>query len=205
MPREFQFALKRGIDLAIAFLGLLFLVPAFVLIAIASSLDSPGPVFFAVWVAGQNGKAFRQWKFRTMLKNAQQQGHPFETSSGDPRITRVGGILRRWSLDELPQFWNVLRGDMSLVGPRPTFAEVAALYSPREARRLQVRPGLTGLAQIHGRNLLSWPERIALDLLYIERYSLWADCKILFRTIPFVLRGEGIYGEGGRVRMHDPA
>lgn len=205
MPREFQFALKRGIDLAIAFLGLLLLIPAFVLIAIASSLDSPGPVFFAVRVAGQDGKVFRQWKFRTMLKNARQQGHLFETSSSDPRITRVGGILRRWSLDELPQFWNVLRGDMSLVGPRPTFAEVAALYSPREARRLQIRPGLTGLAQIHGRNLLSWPERIALDVLYIERYSLWADCKILFRTIPFVLRGEGIYGEGGRVRMHDPA
>ncbi|MGH9684179.1 MAG: sugar transferase [Candidatus Acidiferrales bacterium] len=197
--------MKRGIDLAIAFLGMLALVPVFALIVIASSLDSPGPAFFGVRVAGQDGKPFRQWKFRTMLKNARQQGHPFETSSSDPRITRMGHILRRWSLDELPQLWNVLRGDMSLVGPRPTFVEVAALYSPGEARRLQMRPGLTGLAQIQGRNLLSWPQRIALDLLYIEHYSLWADCKILFRTIPFVLRGEGIYGKEGRVRMHDLA
>jgi undecaprenyl phosphate N,N'-diacetylbacillosamine 1-phosphate transferase len=191
--------------MALAFVGLLTLFPVFVLIGMSIWLDSPGPVLFRLRAAGRGGRAFDQWKFRTMVKDARQKVHPFETFATDPRITRVGRFLRRWSLDELPQLWNVLRGEMSIVGPRPNFTEIAARYPPFEARRLLVRPGLTGLAQIQGRNLVPWPQRIALDIAYIEHYSLWLDFKILLGTIPVWLRGKGLYGEDGRVRMHDLA
>lgn len=204
MSRRIQFAAKRILDLIGSAMGLLFLLPLFGLIAIGVRWDSPGPIFFRLAVAGRRGRAFLQWKFRTMVKDARETGHPYETSADDPRITRVGQFLRRWSLDELPQLWNVLRGDMSLVGPRPTFVEVAKLYSPEEARRLDVRPGLTGWAQVHGRNKLSWERRVELDLEYIQRYSLWLDMKILCRTIPALLRREGLYGPEGKVHMHHP-
>lgn len=205
MTRDLQLGLKRGLDFLAALAGLITLLPIYTLIAICVWLDSPGPVFFRLRMAGRDGKAFDQWKFRTMVKNAREKAHPFETSATDPRITRVGRFLRRWSLDELPQLWNALRGEMSLVGPRPAFIEVAARYSAIEAGRLRMRPGLTGLAQIQGRNLLPWPERVAFDLEYIERYSLWLDLKILLRTVPVVIRSEGVYGEDGKVRMHDLA
>ena len=120
-------------------------------------------------------------------------------------ITRVGRFLRRWSLDELPQLWNVVRGEMSLIGPRPTFIEIASGYSPAQARRLLMRPGLTGLAQLQGRNLLPWQERVVLDIAYIDHYSPWLDLKILVRTIPVLLRGTGVYGADGTVKMHDLA
>jgi lipopolysaccharide/colanic/teichoic acid biosynthesis glycosyltransferase len=197
--------LKRVFDLTLALLGLLVLSPIFALIALCISLDSLGDVFFKLRVAGRRGKPFDQWKFRTMVQNAREVAHRFETSATDPRITRVGRFLRRWSLDELPQLWNILRGDMSLVGPRPAFLEVAQRYSPEQARRLQMRPGLTGLAQLQGRNLLPWEQRIVLDIVYIDQYSLWLDAKILWRTIPLLLRGTGVYGEGGVVKMHDLA
>ena len=203
--RELQLFLKRVVDLALSLLGLVILTPAFALIALCISLDSPGDVFFKLRVAGRDGKPFDQWKFRTMIQNARDTAHRFETSAADPRITRVGRFLRRWSLDELPQLWNVLRGEMSLVGPRPAFLEVAQQYSPEQARRLQMRPGLTGLAQLRGRNLLPWDQRIVLDIAYIEQYSLWLDAWILWRTIPLLLRGTGVYGEGGVVKMHDLA
>ena len=205
MLRELQLFLKRVVDLALSLLGLVTLTPAFALIALCISLDSPGDVFFKLRVAGRDGKPFDQWKFRTMIQNARDTAHRFETSAADPRITRVGRFLRRWSLDELPQLWNVLRGEMSLVGPRPAFLEVAQQYSPEQARRLQMRPGLTGLAQLRGRNLLPWDQRIVLDIAYIEQYSLWLDAWILWRTIPLLLRGTGVYGEGGVVKMHDLA
>jgi lipopolysaccharide/colanic/teichoic acid biosynthesis glycosyltransferase len=205
VTRNSQLALKRGLDFVAALVGLVALFPVFVLIALCVWLDSPGPVFFRLRMAGRGGKAFDQWKFRTMVQDARQKAHPFETSATDPRITRAGRFLRRWSLDELPQLWNVLRGEMSLVGPRPAFIEIAARYSALETRRLQMRPGLTGLAQVHGRNLLPWPERVAFDLEYIEHFSLWADFKILLRTVPVVLRSKGVYGEDGKVRMHDLA
>jgi lipopolysaccharide/colanic/teichoic acid biosynthesis glycosyltransferase len=140
-----------------------------------------------------------------MVQNARDTAHRYETSVTDPRITRLGRFLRRWSIDELPQLWNVLRGEMSLVGPRPTFLEIADRYSPEQARRLQMRPGLTGLAQLQGRNLIPWDRRITLDISYIENFSLWLDAKILCRTIPLLLRGTGVYGEGGAVKMHDLA
>ena len=205
MPRKLQLALKRVFDLVLSLLGLVVLSPVFALIALCISLDSPGDVFFKLRVAGRDGKPFDQWKFRTMIQNARDTAHRFETSATDPRITHVGRFLRRWSLDELPQLWNVVRGDMSLVGPRPAFLEVAQRYSPEQARRLQMRPGLTGLAQLQGRNLLPWEQRIVLDIAYIDRYSLWLDTKTLWRTIPLLLRGTGVYGEGGVVKMHDLA
>jgi undecaprenyl phosphate N,N'-diacetylbacillosamine 1-phosphate transferase len=202
---NFQLSLKRVFDVAISVLGLLALIPLFALIAVCICIDSPGHVFFRLRAAGRDGKAFDQWKFRTMVQNARDTAHPFETSAMDPRITRVGRFLRRWSLDELPQLWNIVRGEMSLVGPRPAFIEVAAGYSSLQARRLLMRPGLTGLAQLQGRNLLPWQQRVVLDIAYIEHYSLWLDFKILLRTIPVLLRGTGVYGADGTVKMHDLA
>jgi undecaprenyl phosphate N,N'-diacetylbacillosamine 1-phosphate transferase len=203
--RKLQLMLKRVFDLVLSLLGLLALAPIFALIVLCISLDSPGEIFFKLRVAGRDGEPFNQWKFRTMIQNAREVAHRFETAATDPRITRVGRFLRRWSLDELPQLWNVLRGEMSLVGPRPAFLEIAQRYSPEQARRLQMRPGLTGLAQLQGRNLLPWEQRIVLDIVYIDRYSLWLDARILWRTIPLLLRGTGVYGEGGVVKMHDLA
>jgi lipopolysaccharide/colanic/teichoic acid biosynthesis glycosyltransferase len=115
----------------------------------------------------------------------------------------VGHFLRRWSIDELPQLWNVLRGEMSIVGPRPAFFEIASKYSAEQARRLAMRPGLTGLAQVQGRNLLTWAERVELDIFYVEHYSLWLDCQITARTMPVLFQGEGVYGKDGRVRVQD--
>jgi lipopolysaccharide/colanic/teichoic acid biosynthesis glycosyltransferase len=205
LPRKFQLAIKRVMDIAAAILGLVIMAPVFALIALCVSLDSPGDIVFKLRVAGRDGKAFDQWKFRTMVQNARDTAHRYETSVTDPRITRLGRFLRRWSIDELPQLWNVLRGEMSLVGPRPTFLEIADRYSPEQARRLQMRPGLTGLAQLQGRNLIPWDRRITLDISYIENFSLWLDAKILCRTIPLLLKGTGVYGEGGAVKMHDLA
>jgi lipopolysaccharide/colanic/teichoic acid biosynthesis glycosyltransferase len=205
VTRHLQLTVKRGLDFVASLAGLIALLPVFALIAVCVWLDSPGPAFFKLRMAGRGGKAFDQWKFRTMVEDAREMAHPFETSATDPRITRVGRFLRRWSLDELPQLWNVIRGEMSLVGPRPAFIEIAARYSALEAGRLRMRPGLTGLAQVNGRNLLPWPERVAFDLEYIEHYSLWLDCKILLRTVPAVLGSKGVYGEDGKVRMHDLA
>lgn len=205
MNRKFALGAKRAFDVGAAAIGLLLLSPIFACVAIAIVLDSPGPVIFRLRVAGRSGRAFDLLKFRTMVKDAREKAHPFETFFADPRITRVGRFLRRWSLDELPQLWHVLRGEMSLVGPRPVFVEIANRYSAHDLRRLEMRPGITGLAQVRGRNLISWRERIELDLAYIDRYSLLLDLKILSATIPVVLTGEGIYGPDGRVRMHDVA
>ena len=202
MILAFQLAIKRLFDLAISFSCLILLLPLFALIALAIRLDSPGPVFFRVRATGRENKAFWERKFRSMIDHANEKGHRYETSADDPRITRVGRILRRWSLDELPQLWNVFVGEMSLVGPRPTFSEVTERYTPQEARRLEMRPGLTGWAQIHGRNRLAWPERVKLDIEYLEQFSLLLDLKIILRTIPVLLHKEGVYGAGGKVRMH---
>lgn len=198
-----QLACKRTLDTVLAFAGLALLMPLFLIIAALIKLDSRGPVFFRLRAAGQFGHAFDQLKFRTMVENARQKMHPFETSRSDPRITRVGRVLRRWSLDELPQLVNVLRGEMSLVGPRPTFIEIASRMSVHEAQRFLARPGLTGLAQVHGRNMVPWAQRVNLDIEYIDHFSLWTDFKILVRTIPLWLRGEGIYDVDGHVRMPD--
>jgi lipopolysaccharide/colanic/teichoic acid biosynthesis glycosyltransferase len=203
MKSELQLDIKRMMDVGIAIVGLIIFAPLLLVSAIAIKVDSRGPVFFRLRVAGLRGKGFDQWKFRSMVHAAREKGDRFETSSNDPRITRVGHFLRRWSIDELPQLWNVLRGEMSIVGPRPAFFEIASKYSAEQARRLAMRPGLTGLAQVQGRNLLTWAERVELDIFYVEHYSLWLDCDIMARTIPVLFQGEGVYGKDGRVRVQD--
>ena len=203
MRRELHLIAKRIMDVGLTTVGLIITFPLLLVSAIAIKLDSSGPVFFRLRAAGLGGGGFDQWKLRTMVAGARESGDRFETSSSDPRITRVGHFLRRWSIDELPQLWNVLRGEMSIVGPRPAFFEIASKYSVEQARRLEMRPGLTGLAQVQGRNLLTWAERVELDIFYVEHYSLWLDYEIMARTIPVLFQGEGLYGKDGRVRVHD--
>jgi lipopolysaccharide/colanic/teichoic acid biosynthesis glycosyltransferase len=188
--------LKRFLDV-VASLGLtvLLLIPlAFISLVIL--LDSGFPIFFVQERAGQGGRPFKIYKFRTMVQNAEQIGLGVYTEESDPRITRVGRWLRKWSLDELPQLFNVLKGDMSLVGPRPTLLYQVEKYNERQRKRLLVKPGITGWAQVNGRNSLTWPERIELDVWYVEHWSLWLDLYILFvRTPLVVLRREGVYGQ----------
>ena len=203
MRSALQLITKRIMDVGLAIVGLIFVAPLLLVSAAAIKVDSRGPVFFRLRAAGLRGKSFEQWKLRTMVHGARESGDRFETSSSDPRITRVGHFLRRWSIDELPQLWNVLRGEMSIVGPRPAFLEIASKYSAEQARRLEMRPGLTGLAQVQGRNLLTWTERVELDIFYVEHYSLRLDCEIMGRTMPLLLQGEGVYGKDGRVRVQD--
>jgi lipopolysaccharide/colanic/teichoic acid biosynthesis glycosyltransferase len=203
MMRELQLFAKRIMDVVLAIFSLIIVAPLLSVSAVAIKLGSPGPVFFRLRVAGLGGEGFDQWKLRTMVNGAREGGDRFETSSSDSRITRVGHFLRRWSIDELPQLWNILRGEMSIVGPRPAFFEIASKYSAEQARRLMMRPGLTGLAQVQGRNLLTWAERVGLDIFYVEHYSLWLDCEIMARTIPVLFRNEGVYGKDGRVRVQD--
>ena len=185
---------KRAFDLLAAGGGLLILSPILSLMAAAIWLEDRGPIFYVHPRVGKQGREFPFFKFRTMSVGADRSG--YNIAAGDSRITRVGAFLRRWSLDELPQLLNVVRGEMSLIGPRPTLAYQVAEYTPRQRERLTVLPGLTGLAQVSGRNSLTWPERIELDLKYIEEYSLKLDLWILLRTLGAVAQPEGIYGHG---------
>jgi exopolysaccharide biosynthesis polyprenyl glycosylphosphotransferase len=194
---------KRGLDTLGAVVGLTFGAPLLALIALAVRLDSPGPVVFHQTRVGVGGKLFEIFKFRSMRKGAEDElerlrelneaDGPLFKIRDDPRLTRVGRFLRRISLDELPQLWNVLRGEMSLVGPRPPIPAEVEDYAEWHMRRLEVRPGMTGLSQVGGRSLLSFDEMVLLDIYYIENWSLWLDLKILLRTIPKALRGDGAY------------
>jgi lipopolysaccharide/colanic/teichoic acid biosynthesis glycosyltransferase len=167
--------------------------PLWATIAVAIKLDSRGPVFFRQERVGLDGRPFEVLKLRTMIVDAHTQGAGYAVDKGDSRITRVGNLLRRTSLDELPQLWNVLRGEMSLVGPRPTLSYQVEQYTERQRRRLEVRPGLTGWAQVNGRASLSWPERIELDVWYVEHRSLALDLRILLRTASVLLRPGVVY------------
>ena len=188
--------LKRIIDVVVSGIGLIILFPIFVVIGALIKLDSKGPVFFIQERAGKDGKIFRAYKLRTMVDKAVEIGGK-KISQDDLRITRVGKHLR-WGIDELPQLINVFKGDMSLVGPRPTLLEQVAKYSKEHKRRLEMKPGITGWALINGRNKLSWPEKIELDIWYINHWSIWLDLKILFKTIWVVIfTKEGVYGEDG--------
>jgi exopolysaccharide biosynthesis polyprenyl glycosylphosphotransferase len=195
--------LKRIFDFCGALIGFVLCAPPMVVIGLLIKLDSPGPVFFRQERAGRYGKPFRMWKFRTMVVGAEQQlsqlvdieklEQPVFKLKNDPRVTRVGRWLRRTSLDELPQLINVLRGEMSLVGPRPEQVDLAERYNTSQARRLLVKPGITGSMQVSGRADLPFEERLKLELAYIEDYSLWEDVKILLKTIPAVLSSRGAY------------
>ena len=188
--------MNRALDVVGASLGLALASPALAAAALAIKLDDGGPVFYRQRRVGQDGREFELLKLRTMIIGAEQQGAGWAVNRGDPRITRVGRTLRRLSLDELPQLWNVVRGEMSLIGPRPTLAYQVESYSPRQRRRLEVRPGVTGWAQIHGRATLPWEERIELDLWYVENRSPWIDLKIMLKT-PRALLGGTYKGETG--------
>lgn len=196
--KRVQLLVKRLLDIAVSAVGLAVLAAPFALIALAIKLDSRGPVFFRQERVGKDGKRFICWKFRTMIEGAINQGLGVTIARDDPRITRVGRFLRNWGLDELPQLINVLKGEMSLVGPRPTFPYQVALYNDFQKRRLEVKPGITGWALVNGRNRLPWEERIKLDVWYVDHWSLWLDVKILLKTLWVVLiTREGLYGEGG--------
>ncbi len=193
-----QKAIKRGLDIVFSVVGLIVLAVPLGLIGLAIKLDSRGPVLFRHPRVGRDGRSFVPLKFRTMVEGAMDQGLGTTVSESDQRVTRVGGFLRRWALDELPQLWNVLKGQMSLVGPRPTFAYQVELYDDHQRRRLEIRPGVTGWAQINGRNAIDWPKRIELDVWYVDNATLWLDVKILIRTmwLAFVVR-HGLYGRDG--------
>jgi lipopolysaccharide/colanic/teichoic acid biosynthesis glycosyltransferase len=181
---------KRSLDLVLAGLGLLVLSPLLLAIAVAVRVGLGPPVLFRQVRPGLRGRPFTLYKFRSLLPD------PDGTRSDQERLTRLGAVLRRTSLDELPELWNVLRGDMSLVGPRPLLLEYLPLYTPEQARRHEVRPGITGWAQINGRNAISWEEKFRLDLWYVEHRSLWLDLRILARTLGRVIAGEGISEPG---------
>jgi lipopolysaccharide/colanic/teichoic acid biosynthesis glycosyltransferase len=191
--RPLEDALRRALDLLAGLVGSLVTAPLVALAAVMIRAETPGSPIYTQQRVGRQGRLFAIYKLRTMVDGAEGIGAGLAIQQGDERITRVGGILRRYSLDELPNLWNVVRGEMSLVGPRPTLPWQVQRYSERQRARLAVKPGITGWAQIHGRAALPWPERIELDLWYVENRSLALDLRILAATVGMVLRGEGIY------------
>jgi lipopolysaccharide/colanic/teichoic acid biosynthesis glycosyltransferase len=186
---------KRGLDIVIALAAAIVMAPVMAVIALAIWLEDRGHVLLRQPRVGLHGEDFALLKFRTMVPNAHELGTGWLIAENDPRITRVGALLRKWSLDELPQVINVLRGDMSIVGPRPTLRYQVDQYTEHQRRRLEVRPGITGWAQIKGRNSLRWPERIELDVWYVQHRSLALDLRILARTIPMILRPTDVYND----------
>jgi lipopolysaccharide/colanic/teichoic acid biosynthesis glycosyltransferase len=173
---------NRTLDVATAGVGLVLVSPVLVVAAAAIKLEDGGPVVYRQRRVGLGGAEFELLKLRTMEADAERKGAGLAVNEGDPRITRVGQLLRRLSIDELPQLWNVVRGDMSLIGPRPTLAYQVERYTSRQRRRLDVKPGITGWAQVNGRARLPWDDRIELDVWYVEHRSTWLDVKILART-----------------------
>jgi lipopolysaccharide/colanic/teichoic acid biosynthesis glycosyltransferase len=191
-------ATKRAVDLVLGGVGSLLCTPLIGLAALLIRLESPGGAIYRQRRVGRDGRPFQIYKLRTMVHGAEFTGAGMAIQEGDDRITRVGTFLRRTSLDELPNLWNVLRGEMSIVGPRPTLQSQVDQYSERQRGRLRVKPGITGWAQVNGRAALPWSQRIELDLWYVEHASLGLDLRILARTVRMVLRGDGLYkGETG--------
>jgi lipopolysaccharide/colanic/teichoic acid biosynthesis glycosyltransferase len=185
--------IKRAADILISLPATIVTAPLVALLAVAVRLESPGDPIYRQVRVGRDGRLFEIYKLRTMVSGAEFSGAGLAIAEGDSRITRLGAVLRRYSLDELPNLWNVLRGEMSIVGPRPTLKGQVDRYTPRQRGRLAVKPGITGWAQINGRASLPWPERIELDLWYVEHRSLALDLRILARTMGLVARGGGIY------------
>src|SRR5690349_10028110 len=183
--------IKRAIDIVIAGVGSVLSAPLIALLAAAIRLESPGHPIYQQTRIGKDGRPFRIYKLRTMVRGAEFTGAGLAIQEGDDRITRVGTFLRRYSLDELPNLWNVVRGEMAIVGPRPTVPVQVEQYTPRQRGRLAVKPGITGWAQINGRASLPWPERIELDLWYVEHRSLALDLRILSQTVRLVASGNG--------------
>jgi lipopolysaccharide/colanic/teichoic acid biosynthesis glycosyltransferase len=185
----------RALDILIAAVALALASPVLLLAAVAIRLESPGPVIYRHVRVGRRGEPFELLKLRTMVQGAERMGAGLYIERGDSRITRSGRLLRRFSLDELPNLVNVLRGELSIVGPRPTVAEQVERYTPRQRRRLEVKPGITGWAQVNGRASLPWPERIELDVWYVDHRSVRLDLRILARTVRMLATGRGLYSE----------
>jgi lipopolysaccharide/colanic/teichoic acid biosynthesis glycosyltransferase len=190
--------IKRGLDLLIAVPATVLTAPLIAVLCLLIRRESPGPAIYRQSRSGRNGQPFEIFKLRTMVTGAEFIGAGLAIQQGDDRITRLGNWLRRYSLDELPNLWNVVRGEMSIVGPRPTVPVQVQQYTERQRGRLAVRPGITGWAQVNGRASLPWSERIELDLWYVEHESLALDLRILSSTVAMVLAGHGLYkGETG--------
>ena len=188
--------MNRGLDIAGAAIGLAVASPLLAAAALAIKLEGGGPILFRQTRVGRDGIDFDLFKLRTMVVDAEHKGAGFAVDAGDSRITRVGKILRQTSVDELPQLWNIVRGEMSLIGPRPTLRYQVETYTERQRKRLDVRPGLTGWAQVNGRATLPWADRIELDVWYVEHRSPRLDLRILFRT-PLALFGGTYRGATG--------
>ena len=202
MSKQIQKIIKRLIDFVLGLVGLIIFSPLFLVVAVLIKIDSRGPIFFRYERVGKDGRLFFPFKFITMKEGAIKEGLGYNVAEDDERVTKIGKFLRKWGIDELPQLINVLRGEMSLVGPRPTFRYQVGKYNEFQRKRLLVKPGITGWALIHGRNLLSWEERIKYDVWYVENWSLWLDFKILFKTLDLIfIKREGVYGGKG---INDP-
>jgi len=184
---------KRVIDMILSGLALIILSPLLVIISLVILIKMGMPILFKQMRPGLNGKPFFMYKLRTMTNEKDEKGNPL---SDEQRLTRLGRFLRSTSLDELPELFNVLKGDMSLVGPRPLLMQYLARYTPEQARRHEVKPGITGWAQVNGRNAITWEEKFALDVWYVDNWSLWLDIKILAMTVVKVFKREGISAKG---------
>lgn len=185
--------LKRFLDIIIASIALILLSPLYAFVAYKVKKNLGSPVLFRQVRPGLNGKPFEMIKFRTMKDAVDEKGNPLPDSE---RLTPFGQVLRSTSLDEMPELWNVIKGDMSIVGPRPLLMEYLPLYSPEQAKRHNVRPGMTGHAQVNGRNAIDWEEKFKLDTWYVENQSIWLDFKIMFKTVHKVLAKDDISAEG---------
>ena len=201
--------LKRFFDILICSIALIVLTPLWIIVAIAIKCDSKGPIFFVQERRTKNGRVFRMYKFRSMVVNAESMGTGLFNYENDPRVTKVGRFLRNTSIDELPQLWNVIKGDLSIVGPRPCVKYELGDFgtlNKRYKKRFEVRAGITGLAQVKGRNENSWEEKVAYDNQYIDEFKkqgLWLDIKILFSTVAKVFRKQDIYEEKVDSTMDD--
>jgi undecaprenyl phosphate N,N'-diacetylbacillosamine 1-phosphate transferase len=189
--------LKRIIDIISGVIGLIITSPLWLYVVIKIKTEDRGPVFFVQERVGRNSRLFRMYKFRSMVVGAEKKGLGVFVSTDDERITKIGKFIRKTSIDELPQLINVLKGEMSIVGPRPTLEYQVERYNKEQKRRLLVKPGITGWAQVNGRNNMTWPEKIKLDLWYVDHWSIGLDLKIIFKTFLSVVKKEGIYSEEG--------
>ena len=196
--KQVGFVLKRIFDIFASGIALIVLLPIFAIFGILIKLDSKGPVFFIQERAGKDGKIFQAYKLRTMVQGAEKITKGIIFGEKNPYITKAGKFIRRTGFDEIVQLINVFKGDMSLVGPRPTLPYQIKKYNNVQKKRLSVKPGITGWALINGRNSLTWDKRIELDLWYIKNWSIWLDVKILISTVYVVIKGEGMYAEKGR-------
>jgi len=181
--------IKRIFDLISGLVGIIIFAIPFLIIIIIIKTISKGPVFFKQFRPGRNGKLFILYKFKTMTELKDESGNLLPD---EKRLTKIGIFLRRFSLDEIPELWNVMKGDMSLVGPRPLLEEYLERYTPEQSRRHEVKPGITGWAQVNGRNAITWEEKFKYDIWYVDNKTLWLDFKIIFMTIIKVIKGEGI-------------